>query len=98
MSPSRLLGAFLVSIVAVNASEPVIVPDKVIPLFNGKDLSHFFTWDIAHGRANTDRVFTAVEQVTAHPPFGSAASILAGSSRTRAMRIIASSRNFAGVC
>lgn len=50
------------------AAEKAITPDKVIPLFNGKDLSQFYTWDVTHGRNNdVDRVFTVVERVDDAP-------------------------------
>ena len=68
MTIKFLFASLLVMISAGGVlAQPAIVPDKVITLFNGKDLSHFFTWDVAHGRANTDRVFTAVEQVDGAP-------------------------------
>ncbi len=48
-------------------AQPAIVPDKVVPLFNGKDLSSFYTWDRVHGRGDPDRVFTVVDQVDGAP-------------------------------
>jgi hypothetical protein len=54
--------------VAAFGAEKAITPDKVIPLFNGTDLSQFFTWDVKHGRNNdVDRVFTVVERIDDAP-------------------------------
>jgi hypothetical protein len=50
------------------AADDAISPDKVIPLFNGKDLTPFYTWDVKHGRDHdVDRVFTVVERVDDAP-------------------------------
>ncbi len=48
------------------AADP-ITPRETIILFNGKDLSNFTTWEIAHGRQDPDRVFTVVDQVDGAP-------------------------------
>ena len=37
-----------------------ITPREVIPLFNGKDLSNFTTWNRTHGSEDPDKVFTVV--------------------------------------
>jgi hypothetical protein len=58
---------FFTLIATARAAEPV-VPDRVISLFNGQDLSAFYTWDVKHGRDNDQaRVFTVVERVDDGP-------------------------------
>ena len=59
------------------ADKPAITPRAPIVLFNGKDLSNFYTWIGAsgtpdpakriHGREDPDRVFTVVEQIDGAP-------------------------------
>ena len=49
------------------ADPPAIVPHQPIVLFNGKDLSHFYTWEAVHGREDPDRVFTVVDQIAGAP-------------------------------
>src|SRR5258706_9141790 len=49
------------------AEAPAIVPRETIVLFNGKDLSGFYTWETVHGRDDPDRVFTVVDQVDGAP-------------------------------
>lgn len=46
---------------------PAITPRQPIVLFNGKDLSAFYTWLAPHGREDPDRVFTVVDQVDGAP-------------------------------
>jgi hypothetical protein len=56
---------------------PVITPRAPIVLFNGKDLSNFYTWigipgeidpkKIHHGRNDPDRVFSVVDQIDGAP-------------------------------
>ena len=48
-------------------AQSAITPDKVIPLFNGKDLSPFVTWLVDHHHTDPDRVFTVVDQVDGAP-------------------------------
>ncbi|MEY4941495.1 MAG: hypothetical protein RIQ93_3230 [Verrucomicrobiota bacterium] len=48
------------------ASEP-ISPQAPIILFNGKDLSNFTTWEIAHKLENPDKVFSVVDQIDGAP-------------------------------
>lgn len=43
------------------------MPKQVIPLFNGKDLASFTTWDRKHGREDRDHVFTVVERIDDAP-------------------------------
>lgn len=61
-----LLVAIVASILAtgVAAGEaPPITPREKIVLFNGRDLSGFYTWEAKHGRDDPDRVFTVVDQI-----------------------------------
>lgn len=68
MKPGFLVAAFFLGFTCAGAGAPAtVVPSSVISLFNGKDLSHFFTWDVAHGRLDKDLVFTAVEQIDGAP-------------------------------
>lgn len=46
---------------------PPIIPRQTIALFNGRDLSGFYTWEAKHGREDPDRVFTVVDQVNGAP-------------------------------
>lgn len=47
--------------------EDIIKPEKKIELFNGKDLSSFYTWLVDLHREDPDRVFTVVDQVDGAP-------------------------------
>lgn len=71
---SALLGA------AAHAAEPnAVTPDKVISLFNGTDLSAFYTWDLKHGRDNDKaRVFTVVERIDDAPAIRISGEIFGG--------------------
>lgn len=64
--PLRLAPVFTFLAAAALAQTP-IVPDRVIPLFNGKDLSAFYTWNRDHGRADPNRVFQVVHQIDGAP-------------------------------
>jgi hypothetical protein len=46
---------------------PAIVPHEKIVLFNGKDLTGFYTWLPESGYADPDRVFTVVDQIDGAP-------------------------------
>lgn len=46
---------------------PAITPREKIVLFNGRDLSGFYTWEAKHGREDPDRVFTVVDQLDGAP-------------------------------
>lgn len=59
--------AVLVSWSGSLGSAPAIVPDQVIELFNGKDLTNFYTWQVDYGRADPKRVFTVVDEVDGAP-------------------------------
>ncbi|MBI4626174.1 MAG: DUF1080 domain-containing protein [Verrucomicrobia bacterium] len=62
---------------SARADSPAIVPRDPIALFNGKDLSGFYTWlglpgpvdptKTIHGRNDPDRVFTVVDQIDGAP-------------------------------
>ena len=56
---------------AARAGEAVsaapITPREPIVLFNGKDLTNFYTWEAKHGREDPDRVFTVVHQIDGAP-------------------------------
>ena len=58
---------FLLALVARSADPAPVTPAEVIPLFNGKDLSMFTTWDRKHGREDKDHVFTVVERIDDGP-------------------------------
>ncbi|MEY4938333.1 MAG: hypothetical protein RIQ93_68 [Verrucomicrobiota bacterium] len=76
-TPSRLvprghlvafLGLLTLCVTPARAADsPVIVPDKPIMLFNGKDLTGFYTWTAEFGRLDPNRVFTVVDQVDGAP-------------------------------
>ncbi len=44
-----------------------ITPSKTSPLFNGKDLSNFYTWLVDTGYQDPARVFSVVEQIDGAP-------------------------------
>jgi hypothetical protein len=52
---------------APDRPKDVIVPREVIRLFNGKDLSGFYTWLPKFGRADPDKVFTVVDRIDGAP-------------------------------
>ncbi len=75
-SPARTLTALLAlaagllseAIAAANdRPKDVVVPREVIRLFNGKDLSGFYTWLPKFGRADPDKVFTVVDRIDGAP-------------------------------
>jgi hypothetical protein len=47
--------------------DEVIVPKKNIPLFNGKDLSSFYSWLPKYGHSDPDEVFTVVDNIDGAP-------------------------------
>lgn len=67
MNPLFVLAGLFAASFAAAATPPAITPRQVIPLFNGKDLSSFYTWNRAQGLADPDRVFTVVEQIDGAP-------------------------------
>jgi hypothetical protein len=54
---------------AVMASdlEQAIRPSEVIRLFNGKDLTNFYTWLVDHKHEDPDRVFSVVDRIDGAP-------------------------------
>ena len=60
------VSVFSVAAVAATPAAP-IVPQEVISLFNGKDLSSFHTWLAKFGHADPDRVFTVVDNIDGQP-------------------------------
>ncbi|HRE81442.1 MAG TPA: DUF1080 domain-containing protein [Opitutaceae bacterium] len=55
------------SVLAQNSTNGVVVPQEKIVLFNGKDLTNFYTWLPGMGRTDPDRVFTVVDQIDGAP-------------------------------
>lgn len=49
------------------AETPAITSRETVVLFNGKDLSNFYTWIAGQGRQDPDRVFTVVDQIDGAP-------------------------------
>ena len=58
--------AFYGPLVAAPSSAP-ITPRETIVLFNGRDLTNFYTWEAKHGREDPDKVFTVVDQIDGAP-------------------------------
>lgn len=56
--------------IAANVSSETtaaLTPDKPISLFNGKDLTNFYTWLVDHKYSDPNRVFSVVERVDGAP-------------------------------
>ena len=51
------------SVAAENAAEEPVVPREVVRLFNGKDLSGFYTWLKETGRDDPQKVFSVADGV-----------------------------------
>lgn len=70
MNSPRLLPAllllFLCAARAASDSAP-ITPTQTTPLFNGQDLSGFYTWLPKFGHEDLDRVFTVVDAIDGAP-------------------------------
>lgn len=64
---SALVAGFNLVLASGSADTSVIVPAKTISLFNGTDLSLFYTWLVPHGHRDPDRVFTVVENIDGAP-------------------------------
>lgn len=64
-----LLGGSLVAERIPPAADAVevITPSEPIQLFNGKDLSNFYTWLVDYKYEDPDKVFTVVEQIDGAP-------------------------------
>ncbi len=52
---------------AANPADTVVVPREVVRLFNGRDLSSFYTWLVDFHREDPHRVFSVVDQVDGAP-------------------------------
>ena len=65
----RLLPLLLLLFVspAGSAVSQAIAPEETIVLFNGQDLSSFYTWVVDTHREDPDQVFTVVDQVDGAP-------------------------------
>jgi hypothetical protein len=66
----RLISFLLVCVAGVAAgaeNSAPITPRETVVLFNGKDLTNFYTWEAKHGREDPDRVFTVVDQIDGAP-------------------------------
>jgi hypothetical protein len=61
-----LAAAFLLA-PSTDAVAPAGGPTKVVQLFNGKDLSGFYTWLPRSGREDPDGVFTVADQIDGAP-------------------------------
>ncbi|MBI4621815.1 MAG: DUF1080 domain-containing protein [Verrucomicrobia bacterium] len=62
------LACLAVAARAAGSSEgTAIVPKETISLFNGKDLSSFYTWLPKFGHVDPDRVFTVVDNIDGAP-------------------------------
>jgi hypothetical protein len=62
-----LLLAALPSAVPGQTTTKAIVPTAPIVLFNGKDLTNFYTYLVDHKHQDPDRVFTVVDQIDGAP-------------------------------
>ena len=56
----------------------IVVPREVTSLFNGKDLSAFYTWLVNHGREDPLNVFSVVDQVDGAPAIRISGEVLGG--------------------
>lgn len=74
---SVTLGGIAADSPADNDSE-VIVPREVIRLFNGRDLSSFYTWLVDDHHADPRRVFSVVEHVDGAPAIRISGEIYGG--------------------
>jgi hypothetical protein len=57
----------IISSASLMAATPVVTPDKPIQLFNGKDLTNFYTWLVDRGKADPKRVFSVVDDIDGSP-------------------------------
>lgn len=63
----RLLCPWLLTFAPAPGGQGVITPRVPIELFNGRDLTNFYTWNRDHGREDPDRVFTVVDRIDGAP-------------------------------
>jgi hypothetical protein len=66
MGSFRIFAIVLLT-VAGSAAQDAIVPKDTIHLFNGKDLSNFYTWLADSGHEDPDKVYTVVEHLDGGP-------------------------------
>lgn len=52
---------------AIDQDEVVIIPTETIELFNGEDLSGFYTWLVDHEFEDPDNVFSVVDNIDGAP-------------------------------
>ena len=53
--------------IGANRGDVTIIPTEIIRLFNGEDLSGFYTWLVDHNYEDPDKVFTVVDQIDGAP-------------------------------
>lgn len=74
----------LIATLPLRAAEPtakdsdVVVPREIISLFNGKDLSSFYTWLVDHHREDPLKVFTVVDRVDGAPAIRISGQVFGG--------------------
>lgn len=74
----------LIATLPLRAPEPtakdsdVVVPREIISLFNGKDLSSFYTWLVDHHREDPLKVFTVVDRVDGAPAIRISGQVFGG--------------------
>lgn len=61
------LAASVVTAAQPSGEPPAVVPTKPVTLFNGKDLTNFYTWVVGHKYSDPNRVFTVVECIDGAP-------------------------------
>ena len=61
-----------------NSERELIVPKEVIRLFNGRDLSSFYTWLVDFHREDPHKVFTVVDQVDGAPAIRISGQVFGG--------------------
>jgi hypothetical protein len=64
---AALLTLLVIALPGGAAAQTAITPEKVIPLFDGKSLDHFYTWLVDSHRDDPLRVITLVDQVDGAP-------------------------------
>jgi hypothetical protein len=64
---ANVVGCFAADPPKPDPASEVIVPREVIALFNGRDLSSFYTWLVDFHREDPHQVFTVVDQVDGAP-------------------------------
>lgn len=64
---AALLALFVFVTPGSATAQTAVVPDRVLPLFDGKSLSGFYTWLVDAHREDQLRVFTVVDQIDGAP-------------------------------